>query len=129
MKKNNKIKNVSNRVIGMHQNSISIWGKNIPLEKFWNNLSSAKKVVLLYTNSPYQIINLPSRTTKKFKSIFQKFEENKDIISVLSSNESQDSYELYLYPKAKNKTVDYVIENYKKYFKPILPGRKLMVPY
>ena len=32
---------------------------------------------------------------------------------------SQDAYELYLYTKAKNKSIDYVIKNYTKYFIPI----------
>jgi hypothetical protein len=54
---------------------------------------------------------------------------NKDpnIIAVLSSNMSQDSYELFLYPKAKGKSVEYVIKNYKKIFKPIGMG-KLLLP-
>jgi hypothetical protein len=30
---------------------------------------------------------------------------------------SQDAYEVYLYPKAKDKSVEYVIQNYKKFFK------------
>jgi len=29
------------------------------------------------------------------------FEEDKDIVAILSSNPSQDTYEVYLYPKAK----------------------------
>jgi hypothetical protein len=56
------------------------------------------------------------------------FEEDKDIVAILSSNFSQDAYELYLYPKAKDKSVDYVIKNYKKFFKPIDTGAKLRVP-
>ena len=60
--------------------------------------------------------------------MFDVFEEDTNIIAVLSSNLSQNAYEQYLYPKAKDKTVDYVIKNYKKYFKPITPGEKLRVP-
>ena len=56
------------------------------------------------------------------------FENDNDILAVLSSNPSQDAYEQYLYPKAKNSSVDYVIKHYKKYFKPILAGEKMRVP-
>lgn len=30
---------------------------------------------------------------------------------------SQDAYEVYLYPKAQDSSVEYVIKNYKKFFK------------
>ena len=50
------------------------------------------------------------------------------IVAVLSSNPSQDAYEVYLYPKAKDKSVKYVIEHYTRYFKPITAGEKLRVP-
>jgi len=52
-----------------------------------------------------------------------------NILSVLSSNMSQDAYELYLYPKAKTQSVTNVIKNYTKYFKPINSTSKLSVPY
>jgi len=46
---------------------------------------------------------------------------------------SSDVYALNLYPKAKNQTVEYVIENYKKFFKLLKPvneiSKKLMIPY
>ena len=45
------------------------------------------------------------------------FNDDENIIAILSSNMSQDAYEVYLYPKAKDKSVEYVIKNYKKYFK------------
>ena len=35
---------------------------------------------------------------------------------ILTSSMSVDSYELNLYPKAKNKTVEEIISNYNKYF-------------
>jgi hypothetical protein len=60
--------------------------------------------------------------------MFAGFEEDINIVAVLSSNLSQNAYEQYLYPKAKDKTVAYVIKNYKKYFKPITSGEKLRVP-
>jgi hypothetical protein len=68
-------------------------------------------------------------TSAKYQPTLAEFDNNKDIVAVLSSNQSQDSYEVYLYPKAKDKTIDYVIKNYKKYFKPIVKGAKMMVPF
>jgi len=56
------------------------------------------------------------------------FEEDPSVIAILSSNMSQDTYEVHLYPKAKDKTVEYVIKNYTKYFKPMVPGAKMRVP-
>lgn len=49
--------------------------------------------------------------------MFDSFDADPNIVAVLSSNMSQDAYELYLYPKARNNTVEYVIQNYKKFFK------------
>jgi hypothetical protein len=114
----------------------TVWGKNPELEKFWKGLSSGKHVVLLYKTNKntsdkpykdmgdifykdikgifYKDIKLPPNTTKKYKLMFNAFEEDPNIIAVLSSNMSQDAYELFLYPKAKNNTVESVIRNYKK---------------
>ena len=47
------------------------------------------------------------------------------MVAVLSSSLSSDAYELGLYPKAKDKTVEYVIKNYKKYFKPLIVPRNI----
>jgi hypothetical protein len=115
----------------------TVWGKNPELEKFWNGLASGKHVIIIYKNKThkgikdifYKNMKLPPNTTKKYKSMLNAFEEDPDIIAILSSNMSQDSYELFLYPKAKNNTVESVITNYKKYFKPMLPNRKILVPY
>ena len=119
MLKNNKL-NVKND---------SVWGKNIELEKFWRELASGRNVVIVYKNKSHKNIKLPNTTTKKYKSILNAFEEDPDIIAVISSNMSQDSYELILYPKAKNKSVLYVINHYTKYFKPMLPNKKLLIPF
>ena len=106
----------------------TVWGKNPELEEFWGDLASGKKVVLIYKDKTHKYVNLPNRTTKKYKIILNEFEEDTNIIAILSSNPSQDAYEQYLYPKAKSKSVDYVIQHYNTYFKPILPGDKLRVP-
>ena len=77
-------------------------------QKCWNNV--------IYKNG-YKYVNLPNASTQKYKNLFNEFETNPEIKAVLHSNSSQDAYEVYLYPKAKDKSVDYVIKNYKKYFK------------
>ena len=112
----------------MWNDSETVWGKNPELEHFWGDLASGKKVVLIYKDKTHKYVNLPNRTTKKYQSIMNEFKEDDDVVAILSSNRSQDAYEQYLYPKAKSKSVDYVIKHYNTYFKPILPGDKLRVP-
>ena len=68
------------------------------------------------------------RLAESVNDVLNEFQEDNNIIAILSSNPSQDAYEQYLYPKAKSKSVDYVIQHYNTYFKPILPGDKLRVP-
>ena len=58
------------------------------------------------------------------RKMYDSFNDDENIIAVLSSNMSQDAYEVYLYPKAKDKSVEYVIKNYKKYFKSFDEGQK-----
>ena len=87
-----------------------------------------KKVVLIYKNKTHTYINLPNSTTKKYQTMMSEYEEDPNIVAILSSNQSQDAYEVFLYPKAKDKSVDYVIKHYNTYFKPIIPGEKLRVP-
>ena len=50
--------------------------------------------------------------------MFNEFKEDNNILAILSSPQSQDAYEQYLYPKAKDTSVDYLISKYggKKYF-------------
>jgi hypothetical protein len=102
---------LSERVLKMHKDPQSVWGKNLELEKFWGGLASGKYVVLIYKDGTHEYIILPKRTTKKFQTMFAGFEEDINIVSVLSSNLSQNAYEQSLYPKAKDKTVVYVIKN------------------
>jgi hypothetical protein len=109
----------SKRVLEMQEDSTSVWGKNKPLEKFWRGLASSKYVVVIYKNGKHKYIKLPN--SKKAIKVYNDFDENKEIEAVLSSNLSQDAYEEYLYPKAKDNSVEYVIQNYKKYFKPMAP--------
>ena len=94
----------------------SVWGKNKPLEDFWQSLASGKKVVLVKKGGKHKIFTMPTGKVTVNK-MYNTFDDDPNIVAVLSSNMSQDAYEVFLYPKAKDKTVDYVIKNYKKYFK------------
>jgi hypothetical protein len=96
--------------------STSVWGKNKPLEKFWRRLASNTVVVVIFTNGKHKYVKLPNPNTKKSTTLFNEFDANTDIVAVLSSNLSQDAYEIHLYPKAKDHSVGHVIKNYKKYF-------------
>ena len=112
----------------MRNDPETVWGKNKELETFWGNLASGKNVVVIYKDKTHKYVNLPTRYTKKYENLLTEFDMDNTIVAVLSSNPSQDAYEVYLYPKAKDKSVKYVIEHYTRYFKPITAGEKLRVP-
>lgn len=61
------------------------------------------------------------------RKAFDAFDDDPNIVAVLSSNMSQDAYEVFLYPKAKGNSVEHVIKNYKKYFKSAGPTPADMV--
>jgi len=115
-------KSSSKRVIP----STSVWGKNKPLEKFWRHLTM--NVVVLYKNGSHKYISLPSQQTKKYKNLFDNFDNDDNVVAVLTSPLSQDAYELGLYPKANDKTVDFVIKNYQNYFKPLSLPKQTNAP-
>ena len=123
-----KTRKLSKRVVEMQKDPSSVWGKNPELERFWGELASGKKVVVIYKDKSHKQVNLPNIKTKKYQSTLNGFQEDQNVVAVLSSNASQDAYELFLYPKAKAKSVDYVITHYSTYFKPLAPGDKLRVP-
>jgi hypothetical protein len=111
-----KSKSKSIRVLQMEADPNTVWGKNKPLQELWQSLASGEKVVLIEKNGDYKIFTMPTGKVT-IRKIYDSFNDDGNIIAVLSSNMSQDAYEVYLYPKAKDKTVEYVIKNYKKYFK------------
>jgi hypothetical protein len=106
----------SARVLATADDPDSVWGKNKPLEKFWQDLASGRKVVVIYAKTSHKIVEVPTGKIA-IRAMFDEFDADPNIVAVLSSNMSQDAYEVYLYPKAKDKSVEYVIQNYTKFFK------------
>lgn len=110
----------SARVLAMEADPDSVWGKNKPLEKFWQDLASGRKVVLIKKNVQHEMRSMPKSTHNYLSEDHQKqydaFENDPNIVAVLTSYRSQDAYELHLYPKAKDATVDYVIKHYTRFF-------------
>lgn len=113
-------KNKSARVLAMYHDPESVWGKNKPLERFWNDLASGRKVVLIKKNGTHEMHTMPKSTHDYLSDDHQKqydtFEKDPNIVAVLTSYRSQDAYELHLYPKAKDATVEYVIKHYTRFF-------------
>jgi hypothetical protein len=108
----------SARLLAMEADPDTVWGKNKPLEKLWHDLASGRKVVVIYAkpSSSHKIVTMPTSPAANTKQYIE-FDDDPNIVAVLSSNQSQDAYEIHLYPKAKDFTVEYVIKNYKKFFK------------
>jgi len=93
-----------------------VWGKNKPLEGWWRQLASGNKVVIVERNGGHKMHTMPTGKMAVRKA-YNAFDDDPNIVAVLSSNMSQDAYEVHLYPKAKGNTVEHVIKHYKKYFK------------
>ena len=110
----------SKRILEMEADPNTVWGKNKPLEELWESLSDGKKVVLIEKSGKHKIFDMPTGKVTSNK-MYNTFDDDPNIVAVLSSNLSQDAYEVFLYPKAKDKSVEYVIKNYKKYFKSVGP--------
>jgi hypothetical protein len=126
IKQKSKSKTKSKRVLKMEEDPNTVWGKNKPLQELWQSLASGEKVVLIEKSGKYNILTMPTGKVT-IRKMFDSFDDDENIIAVLSSNMSQDAYEVYLYPKAKDKSVEYVIKNYKKYFKSAGPTPKDMM--
>jgi hypothetical protein len=110
----------SARVLAMEADPESVWGKNKPLERFWQDLASGRKVVLIMKNGDHEIHTMPKSTydylSEDHQKQYDKFENDPNIVAVLTSYRSQDAYELHLYPKARDKSVEYVIQHYTRFF-------------
>jgi hypothetical protein len=94
------------------------WGKNKPLEQLWHDLSHFLSVVIVYKGTkPYEIISPVS--AEQLRAL------NADprVVAILTSHpDVHNAYETLVYPRAKDKTVDYVITHYDKIFKRV-PAR------
>jgi hypothetical protein len=106
----------SKRVKEMEPDTTTVWGKNKPLEEWWRQLASGNKVVIVERNGGHKMHTMPTGKMAVRKA-YNAFDDDPNIVAVLSSNMSQDAYEVHLYPKAKGNTVEHVIKHYKKYFK------------
>ena len=106
----------SKRILEMEADPNTVWGKNKPLEELWESLADGKKVVLIEKGGKHKIFDMPTGKMT-IRKMYNTFDDDPNIVAVLSAPLSQDAYEVYLYPKAKDKSVEYVIKNYKKYFK------------
>lgn len=117
-------------------------GKNKPLEQLWNDLSDYLSVVIIYKgDAPYEIIKLrpSSPSTEQFYAQMKPFDDDPQVVAVLTAHpDINNAYETLVYPKAKDKTVDYVITHYDKVFKRApshmqkkftAPLKKIRVPY
>ena len=111
----------SARVLKMEADPDSVWGKNKPLERLWNDLASGRKVVLIKKNGDHEMFTMPKSTynylSETYANQYEKFNKDPNIVAVLTSYRSQDAYESNLYPKAKDASVEYVIKHYKKFFR------------
>jgi predicted secreted protein len=106
----------SARVLAIETDHESVWGKNKPLENFWKELASGRKVVIIYDDGSHKIMNVPNSKSAK-RAFFDSYDADPNVVAVLSSNMSGDAYEVYLYPKAKDHDVEYIIRHYRKFFK------------
>ena len=98
------------------------WGKNKPLEELWRDLSSYLSTIIIYKGSrPYEIVKLKqsdAMTPDHVYDQFRVYESDPSVVAILTAHpDAMHAYETSLYPKAKDKTVDYVIMNYGKFFK------------
>lgn len=106
-------KKKSKRLLKLEKDPESVWGKNKKLEEFWRKLASGKEVILVYTNGKVVNFKMP-KTRTAASNKYKELENDNNIKAIITSAQSSDSYEL-LYKKAKNKTPQEIIKNYKKY--------------
>ena len=96
----------------------SIRNANKKLHKFWTDLADTKHSIFIYKNKSYKIIR------KNIREEQEKAEDDNNVVAILDSGPSFDAYR-ELYRKAKNKSVEEVIKNYKKYFNEGSSGKRI----
>jgi hypothetical protein len=96
----------------------TIRNANKKLHKFWMDLADTKHSIFIYKNKSYKIIR------KNIREQQEKAEDDNNVVAILDSGPSFDAYR-ELYRKAKNKSVEEVIKNYKKYFNEGSSGKRI----
>lgn len=115
------------------------WGKNKPLEQLWRDMSQFLSVVVIYKGpNPYEVIKLYHPADIQLQVKLRQLNDDPQVVAILTSSpDINNAYETLLYPKAKDKTVDYVITHYARFFKKAphhmqygnTPLHKLRIPY
>jgi len=116
---NKEIQNMDmNMDINMDMDMDTIRNANKKLHKFWTDLADTKHSIFIYKNKSYKIIR------KNIREEQEKAEDDTNVVAILDSGPSFDAYR-ELYRKAKNKSVEEVIKNYKKYFNEGSSGKRI----
>jgi hypothetical protein len=115
-----KDKEIQDMDINMDMNADmdTIRNANKKLHKFWTDLADTKHSIFIYKNKSYKIIR------KNIREEQEKAEDDNNVVAILDSGPSFDAYR-ELYRKAKNKSVEEVIKNYKKYFNEGSSGKRI----
>ena len=113
-------KEIQNMDMNMDMNTDmdTIRNANKKLHKFWMDLADTKHSIFIYKNISYKIIR------KNIREEQEKAEDDNNVVAILDSGPSFDAYR-ELYRKAKNKSVEEVIKNYKKYFNEGSSGKRI----
>lgn len=89
------------------------------LHAFWGFLADGKGTILVRKDKSHEVKVTPyksrSATATWLKKVSAEAESDPSVVAILSSAMSYDAYET-LERKAKGKSVEYVIQNYKKFF-------------
>jgi hypothetical protein len=116
---NKEIQNMDmNMDINTDMDMDTIRNANKKLHKFWMDLADTKHSIFIYKNKSYKIIR------KNIREEQEKAEDDNNVVAILDSGPSFDAYR-ELYRKAKNKSVEEVIKNYKKYFNEGSSGKRI----
>ena len=101
----------------MQDNDV-IRAQNKRLYKFWVGLADTKQSVFIFKDKSHKIF----RTNIKKEQEDAATDDN--VVAILDSGPSFDAYR-ELYRKVGNKSVEEVIQNYKKYFNEGASGKRL----
>ena len=135
-RKSRRRRRLSKRLQKLAADPASSLNKNMELQKFWQKLASGKLIVLVFKNGTSQYKYMTKKTNKarwnEARGVEEAATRNPNVVAILVSNSSWEAYD-YLYARAKNKSVNDVVKNWKKYFRTSSginsPGDKTMYPY